>query len=220
MLTTLVLSSASAGVASAGSANPRVANAAADGRRTSCPPRRSVGASPRRSIARRLLSDPPGPTNALRKDLDEVLELVGAPALERRDSQCGAVSAVRALGEPEQVGRTVNADNRRVRVQFAGHPEIVTGRQLVLAVAMRTGRTSRGAPKTRGQATAEGTLSNRELEVLRLIAFGYSGPEIAAELHLAHDTVRSHVRNAMRKAGARSRAQLVAKTLGEAVVLR
>jgi DNA-binding NarL/FixJ family response regulator len=67
---------------------------------------------------------------------------------------------------------------------------------------------------------AEGTLSRRELEVLRLIALGYSGPEIAAELDLAHDTVRSHVRNAMRKAGARSRAQLVAKALGEALVLR
>jgi DNA-binding NarL/FixJ family response regulator len=118
------------------------------------------------------------------------------------------------------VADLVRADNGRVRVEFAGHPEIVTGRQFVLAVAMRTGRTSRGAPKTPGQAVAAGTLSSREREVVRLIALGYSGPEIASELDLAHDTVRSHVRNAMGKAGARSRAQLVAIALGDALVLR
>ena len=44
---------------------------------------------------------------------------------------------------------------------------------------------------------------------------GDSGPEIAEELGIAHDTVRTHVRNAMEKIGARSRAHLVAKALGE-----
>ena len=54
---------------------------------------------------------------------------------------------------------------------------------------------------------------------MRLIARGESGPEIAAELHIAHDTVRTHVRNAMKKTGARSRAHLVAKVLGEGYAL-
>ena len=43
---------------------------------------------------------------------------------------------------------------------------------------------------------------------------GDSGREIAQKLHIAHDTVRTQVRNAMGKVGARSRAQLVAKVLG------
>jgi len=38
--------------------------------------------------------------------------------------------------------------------------------------------------------------------------------EIAEELQIAHDTVRTHVRNAMDRLGARSRAHLVAKALG------
>ena len=59
-------------------------------------------------------------------------------------------------------------------------------------------------------------LSEREREIVRLVALGSTGPEIADELHIAHDTVRTHVRNAMTKVGARSRAQLVAKVLGEA----
>ena len=63
-------------------------------------------------------------------------------------------------------------------------------------------------------------LSERELEIVRLVALGRSGPEIADELGIAHDTVRTHVRNAMAKVGARSRAHLVAKALGEGHVLR
>ena len=50
---------------------------------------------------------------------------------------------------------------------------------------------------------------------MRLVALGQTGPEIADELGIAHDTVRTHVRNAMDKLGARSRAHLVAKAIGE-----
>lgn len=141
--------------------------------------------------------------------------VAGGPAFTEREWR-------RLVGQRrfDGVADLVRADNGRVRVQFAAHPEIVTGRQLVLAVAMQTGRTSRRAPDTSEQAAAPGALSNREQEVVRLIALGHSGPEIASVLDLANDTVRSHVRNAMRKVGARSRAQLVAKALGQALVLR
>jgi DNA-binding CsgD family transcriptional regulator len=46
-----------------------------------------------------------------------------------------------------------------------------------------------------------------------------TGPEIADELHIAPDTVHTHLRNAMTKLGARSRAQLVAKALGDGIAL-
>jgi DNA-binding CsgD family transcriptional regulator len=57
-------------------------------------------------------------------------------------------------------------------------------------------------------------------EVVERVALGDTGREIAAELGIAHDTVRTHVRNAMAKVGARSRAHLVAKALGEALAER
>lgn len=141
--------------------------------------------------------------------------VAGGPAFAEREWR-------RLIGQRQfdGVADLVRADKGRVRIQFAAHPEIVTGRQLVLAVAMQTGRISRREPDTSGQAAAPGVLSNREQEVVRLIALGHSGPEIASVLDVAHDTVRSHVRNAMRKVGARSRAQLVAKALGQALVLR
>jgi DNA-binding CsgD family transcriptional regulator len=63
-------------------------------------------------------------------------------------------------------------------------------------------------------------LSRREHEIVGLVAAGSTGPEIADELQIAHDTVRTHVRNAMTKLGARSRAHLVAKALGDGIALR
>ena len=38
---------------------------------------------------------------------------------------------------------------------------------------------------------------------------------IAADAEVSPNTIRTHVRNAMAKVGARSRAQLVARTMGE-----
>jgi PAS domain S-box-containing protein len=107
------------------------------------------------------------------------------------------------------------ADGGRVRVHFAGHPELVTGRRLILLVVLDS---ARGGRRLTGNATpAEGTesLTPREREIVSLMALGRNGPEVAAELHVSYHTVRTHVRNAMIKLGARSRAQLVAIALAD-----
>lgn len=52
-------------------------------------------------------------------------------------------------------------------------------------------------------------LSNREVEVLRLIAKGRSNKEIAADLALSADTVKTHITHLMRKLGAADRAHAV-----------
>jgi PAS domain S-box-containing protein len=117
----------------------------------------------------------------------------------------GEAKLLCALGDP-------------VTVQWASTSEGVTGRQLTLVVVLSTSRW--GARFRRSTPHGESrALTGREREVVRLVALGYTGPEIADQLQIAHDTVRTHVRNAMVKVDARSRAHLVAKTLGEGLVL-
>ena len=53
------------------------------------------------------------------------------------------------------------------------------------------------------------TLSERESEVLRLIASGYSNKEIARQLSLSVKTVEAHKANAMRKLGLGGRIDIV-----------
>jgi DNA-binding CsgD family transcriptional regulator len=56
-------------------------------------------------------------------------------------------------------------------------------------------------------------LTKREREILGLLAEGLSGAQIAGELVLSPETVRTHVRNAMAKLGASTRSQAVALAL-------
>ncbi len=114
--------------------------------------------------------------------------------------------------------RLVRSDGDSVGVQWAATVEVVTGHRRILLVAMSTSRW--GAQFRRPQTIERDSeaLSGREREVVRLVALGRSGPEIADELRIAHNTVRTHVRNAMTKSGTRSRAHLVARALGEGLV--
>lgn len=81
------------------------------------------------------------------------------------------------------------------------------GESLLFPAAVRrlvTGRTATG-----GDQLAGAKLSEREQEVLRLVAQGLSNSEIAAELFLGIETVRTHVRNILAKLGVRDRVQAV-----------
>jgi DNA-binding NarL/FixJ family response regulator len=56
---------------------------------------------------------------------------------------------------------------------------------------------------------SEGTISERESDVLRLIACGYSNKEIAAQLSLSVKTIEAHKANAMRKLDLNGRIDIV-----------
>jgi PAS domain S-box-containing protein len=128
-------------------------------------------------------------------------------------------AAALAVGEFTGETEMICADGSNVGVQWGANAEVVTGRRLVLFVALNTSRWGGRFRRTTLAECDNGPLSAREREIVRLIALGSTGPEIADELRIAHDTVRTHVRNSMTKLRARSRAHLVANALGSGTVL-
>jgi DNA-binding NarL/FixJ family response regulator len=62
------------------------------------------------------------------------------------------------------------------------------------------------------------SLTQREREVLRLLADGHTNEEIGKRLFIAPDTVRTHIRKAMRKLEADTRTQAVATALRQSLI--
>ena len=70
-----------------------------------------------------------------------------------------------------------------------------------------------------GQASGSAKpLSQREREVLRLLADGLRNEEIGQRLHIARETARAHIRSAMRKLDAVTRTQAVATALRRSMI--
>ncbi|HUE27501.1 MAG TPA: LuxR C-terminal-related transcriptional regulator [Solirubrobacteraceae bacterium] len=116
-----------------------------------------------------------------------------------------------------------HADGRALRVAYAGHGTTIDGRWHALMVVLSVrfepdGEELISTDKGASSHDLESTLTPREREVIRLVAQGANSRQIAAELYLSPSTVRSHVRNAMVKTQAHTRAQLVAIVLGDGFI--
>jgi DNA-binding NarL/FixJ family response regulator len=61
-------------------------------------------------------------------------------------------------------------------------------------------------------------LTERETEILRLMAGGYSNKEIASALNVAEGTIKNHVSNILSKFGVRDRTRAVLKALESGVI--
>jgi PAS domain S-box-containing protein len=136
------------------------------------------------------------------------------------------------LRDNELYGERVisHPSGKPIRVSYAAHATTVDGQWVALFVTLSAKLEPQGAelisaaapddmglPGDSGELSGRlrGSLTPREREVVRHVALGRSTPQIAADLNLSPATVRSHVRNAMVKMGAHTRAQLVALVLGE-----
>lgn len=130
--------------------------------------------------------------------------------------------------------RVVRGSGPPMRVSFAAHETSVNrewhalvvvlsariepeGQELIGSTspaATDTGEGETGRAGDGGRSPAK-RLTRREREIVQRVALGRSTPQIAVDLSVSPATVRSHVRNAMVKTGAHTRAQLVALVLGD-----
>ncbi|MGI8686025.1 MAG: LuxR C-terminal-related transcriptional regulator [Acidimicrobiales bacterium] len=73
-------------------------------------------------------------------------------------------------------------------------------------------RSSSGGPTVRNRATTSSRLTPREHEIVDLLAVGLSNVQIARQMGIAHQTVKNHLHNAMRRSGVSSRLALLVQT--------
>ena len=130
--------------------------------------------------------DPQGALAALRQALGIWQEL-GAP-YETARTRVSLALACRALRDEETAELELQAA-REILVRLGGRPDVA----LVDVLLRRTG------------STGHYGMTERELEVLRLIAAGKSNREIASALVISERTVARHIQNIFAKLGVSSR---------------
>ena len=111
-------------------------------------------------------------------------------------------------GSMEGVFRILLPNGLQRAVLFRATANLTPGRHLcTFGPAPRGGQTAQVTP-TAGPPEAQ--LTFREREILTLLARGATAAEIAGHVSLSPETVRTHLRNAMRRLGARSRPHAIA----------
>jgi DNA-binding NarL/FixJ family response regulator len=130
---------------------------------------------------------------------------IGIVMLTAYDDRHFVVEAVRA-GAKGYVLKTRDADHLLRTVRLVAEGNMVIDPELVVAVAdeLSTGKGTDRNPQA---------LSERELEILQLLAFGYTNKEIAGRLFISADTVKTHLEHVYQKLGASDRTAAVAEAM-------
>ena len=145
-------------------------------------------------------------------------DLPGVAVIQGLVPFCARVLVLSASGEQQDVLDAVKAGATGYLVKSAGRAEFLAavGRTAAGDAVFTPGlaglvlgeyRRLAEAPRGNGEAVAP-SLSDRETEVLRLVAKGLAYRQIAERLVLSHRTVQNHVQNTLRKLQLHNRVEL------------
>jgi DNA-binding CsgD family transcriptional regulator len=156
---------------------------------------------------------------------EEILGSLAGRTVVADDGSASDAKWAELLRTNELYGEDIvtHVNGSRMHVSYAAHATTLNGRWLALIVTLSArvqpdGAELIGTAPIESSNGASSKLTDREREVVRLVALGSTTRQIAADLHLSPDTIRSHVRNSMAKIGAHTRAQLVALVLADGLI--
>ena len=114
-----------------------------------------------------------------------------------------------------QVSRALKAGARAYLLKGSLRKELL---ETIRAVHAGQKRLSSEVAAEIAEHAADNALTPREVDVLRLVARGNANKEIAAQLSLIEETVKSHIRNILAKLGANDRTHAVAIALKRGII--
>ena len=129
----------------------------------------------------------------------------GVVMLTAYDDRHFVVEAVRA-GARGYVLKTRDADHLLQAVRLVAEGNMVIDPDLVVTLAEELSSAKDGGRPAQG-------LTERELEILQLLAFGYTNRDIGSRLFISPDTVKTHLEHIYQKLGASDRTAAVAEAM-------
>jgi DNA-binding NarL/FixJ family response regulator len=130
---------------------------------------------------------------------------IGIIMLTAYDDRQFVVEAVRA-GARGYVLKARDAEHLIQTVRLGAGGNMVIDPQLVVALAEEL-------QEAKDRDRKAETLTAREVEILQLLAFGHTNKDIAEQLFISPDTVKTHLEHIFEKLGASDRTAAVAEAL-------
>ena len=158
--------------------------------------------------------------------LVETLETLGGLLIDEGSARRGLPLLAAASAAREQLGFPVRpVEASRIagwiapgREQLGEEAQAMWERGTALSVTEAAAMARRGRGPRRRPAFGWSSLTPAEQNVADLVARGLTNPEIAARLGVSAGTVKGHVSSALRKLGARTRAELAAAVSGRSAI--
>lgn len=129
-----------------------------------------------------------------------------------------AVILYTAFGDRALLTEALDAGARGFVLKEAPLAEVVRAVELVASGRTYVDPVLAGVLSSSAATEKMTNLTQRERDVLRLLADGMSNEEIGKELFISPETVRTHVRKAMAKLDADTRTQAVATALRQSLI--
>ena len=144
-------------------------------------------------------------------DIHEILPKVKVAVLTNSENQEHLAASIKAgamgyLSKSIQVGDLVKSI------------DLIKKGQVIISPPLAAKLASKLTPRKTSEDTGKTALSEREIEVLRLLCRGHTNKEIAISLFITENTARVHLKNILQKLQLRNRQQVAAYAVQQGMV--